>query len=245
MQCIKWTCDTFATFETKQCLLSPPELCRPRELFFAHANVLEMQTRAGYGEVGIFINSTKRKPSWQALQPKGLVHQPIQQPALVYSRSSIEFMQRYYCSMFLPKFNVRLCIAVPHAAKSRNHVVRVCSLHCSTLLPTPPPSESLIRLHCSATCCVYSLAAPPAFILVRTPQSFFHFYMSPEDPLSARWREICIFMWLRILYCTRDVVEGYINKADCDATVCNKEWHTAISVDLITLQTRLLGHECI
>lgn len=138
MQCIKWTCDTFGTFETKQCLLSPPELCRPRELFFAHANVLEMQTRAGYGEVGIFINSTKRKPSWQALQPKGLVHQPIKQPALVYSRSSIEFMQCYYCSMFLPKFNVRLCIAVPHAAKSRNHVVRVCSLHCSTLLPTPP-----------------------------------------------------------------------------------------------------------
>lgn len=181
-----------------------------------------MQTRAGYGEVGIFINSTKQEPSWQVLQPKGLVHQPIKQPALVYSRSSIEFMQRYYCSMFLPKFNVRLCIAVPHAAKSRNHVVRVCSLHCSTLLPTPP-RQSPWCLHCSATCCVYSLAAPPALILVCTPQSCFHFYMSPEDPLSARWREICIFMWLRILYCTRDVVEGYMLlrpvKADCDATM--------------------------
>lgn len=30
-----------------------------------------------------------------------------------------------------------------------------------------PPSESLICLQCSATCCVYSPAAPPALILIR------------------------------------------------------------------------------
>lgn len=52
--------------------------------------------------------------------------------------------------------------------------------------PTPPPSESLIRLQCSATCCVYSLAAPPALILVCAPRSCFHFYTSLEDPPCAR-----------------------------------------------------------
>lgn len=115
-----------------------PELRRPREIFFAHAKVLEVQTLAVYGGVGVFINSTKRKPSWQALPPKGLVHRPIKHPVLLHSRSGFEFMQRYYCSMFLPKLSVCLCIVVPHAAQSRNHVVRVHHMHCSTCLPTPP-----------------------------------------------------------------------------------------------------------
>lgn len=125
------------TFETKPCLLSPPEV-GPRELFFEHANVLEMQTCAGYVGVSVFINSTKREPSWQALQPKGLVHQPIKHLVLVDSRSSIEFMQHYYCGMFLPKFNVCFCIMISHVTQSRNHVVRIHKLHYSTLLPTLP-----------------------------------------------------------------------------------------------------------
>lgn len=127
-------------------------------------------------------------------------------------------MRRYYCSMFLPSL-ARVCASWSHTRRSPGTLwyaftdctAALCCLSPPTL--PPPPSESLIRLRCSATRCVYSLAAPPALILVCAPRSCFHFYTSLEAPPCARWGEICIFMWLRISYCTRGVFEGRVNRA--------------------------------
>lgn len=157
--------------ETKQCLLIPPELRRARVVFFQHANASEMQTRAGYCRVGVFINSSKRESAWQALQPKGLGHQPIKHPALVHanSRTVLSFRSVIIAACFSPSY--AFMRAVRHAAQSWNLAVRIRRLHCSSLLPTPPvrvldTSSELCYMLCLFTrCCSFFHSRPCATIM--------------------------------------------------------------------------------
>lgn len=124
-----------------------------------------------------------------ALQPGGLVHQPIKHSEPLHSGSALGFVRRYYCSMFLPKFSPCLWSHTRRSPGTLWYAFTDCTAAlCCPPPPTapPPPSESLIRLQCSATRCVYTLAAPPALILVCAPRSCFHFYTSLEDPPRAR-----------------------------------------------------------
>lgn len=172
--------------ETKQCLLIPPELRRARVVFFQHANASEMQTRAGYCRVGVFINSSKRESAWQALQPKGLGRQPIKHPALVHanSRTVLSFRSVIIAACFSP--SVRLCVRsdTQHSPGTLRSAFADCTAALCCLLP---PSESLTRLQSSATCCVYSLAAAPSFILAPAPQSCFQFYSFTRVLLASEY----------------------------------------------------------
>lgn len=195
-----------------------PELRRPREIFFAHAKVLEVQTLAVYGGVGVFINSTKRKPSWQALPPKGLVHQPIKHPVLLHSRSSLCNVITAVC------FSQSLaCVYASwshtqHSPGTMWYAFTTCTAALVCLLP---PSESVICLQCSATCCVYSPAAPPALILIRATIVFPFLHESWGPSWCTLKGNLNIYVAVYyVLY--RDVFEGYIYKADCKATYLTK-----------------------